>query len=71
MRGTTPKSKKKVGEHKNIIKALNMFLSTIRSEKETLEWYIARFERKYAKVEKLGETVVGSSSLKTCTASKG
>ena len=47
----------RAGEHKNIIKAFNMFLSTIRSEKETLEWYIARFERNYAEVEKLGETL--------------
>ena len=45
----------RAGEHKNIIKAFNMFLSTIRSEKETLEWYIARFERNYAEVEKLGK----------------
>ena len=34
-----------------------MFLSTIRAKKETLEWYIARFERNYAEVEKLGETL--------------
>ena len=47
----------KASEHKNIIKAFNMFLSTTRSEKENLEWYIARFERNYAEVEKLGETL--------------
>ena len=48
---------KKAGEHKNIIKAFNMFLSTTRLEKENLEWYIARFERNHAEVEKLGETL--------------
>ena len=47
----------KSSEHKNIIKAFNLFLSTTRSEKEDLEWYIARFERNYAEVEKLGETL--------------
>ena len=47
----------KSSEHKNIFKAFNLFLSTIRSEKEDLEWYIARFERNYAEVEKLGETL--------------
>ena len=48
---------KKAGERKNIIKALNVFLSTIRAKKETLEWYIARFERNYAEIERLGETL--------------
>ena len=45
----------KSSEHKNIIKAFNLFLSTTRSENEDLEWYIARFERNYAEVKKLGE----------------
>ena len=53
-KGEITKPIKKAGERKNIIKALNMFLGTIRSKKETLEWYIARFERNYAEVKKKG-----------------
>ena len=45
----------KSSEHINIFEAFNRFLSTTRSENEDLEWYIARFERNYAEVKKLGE----------------
>ena len=58
---TRPKEKSGTNKHTNIIKAFNLLLNTTRSKNEDLEWYIARFERNYAEVEKLGETL--SSSL--------
>ena len=54
---TRPKEKAGMNEHTNIIKALNLFLNTTRSKIEDLEWYIARFERNYAEVKKLGESL--------------
>ena len=45
----------KSSEHINIFEAFNRFLSTTKSENKDFEWYIARFERNYAEVKKLGE----------------
>ena len=66
-KGKTTRQTKKLGKSKSIIKALNRTLNTTRLEKENLEWFITRFERNYAEVEKLGETI--SPSL--LSASKG
>ena len=54
---TRPKEKFETNEHANIVKVLNLFLNTTRSKNEDLEWYIARFERNYAEVKKLGESL--------------
>ena len=54
---TRPKEKPETNKHADIAKALNLFLNTTRSKNEDLEWYIARFERNYAKVKKLGESL--------------
>ena len=54
---TWPKAKFGTNKHANIVKVLNLFLNTTRSKNEDLEWYIARFERNYAEVKKLGESL--------------
>ena len=54
---TRPKETYEMNEHTNIVKALNLFLNTTRLKNEDLEWYIARFERNYAEVKKLGESL--------------
>ena len=54
---TRPKEKLEMNEHANRVKVLNLFLNTTRSKNEDLEWYIARFERNYAEVKKLGESL--------------
>ena len=54
---TRPKEKLETNKHADIAKVLNLFLNTTRSKNEDLEWYIARFERNYAEVKKLGESL--------------
>ena len=54
---TRPKKKLEMDKHADIAKVLNLFLNTTRSKNEDLEWYIARFERNYAEVKKLGESL--------------
>ena len=54
---TWPKAKFGMNKHANMVKVLNLFLNTTRSKSEDLEWYIARFERNYAEVKKLGESL--------------
>ena len=56
-KGKTTRQIKKPGKSKNIIKAFNRTLNTTRLEKENLEWFITRFERNYAEVEKLRKTL--------------
>ena len=45
-----------VNKHVDMVKILNSFLNTTRTNGENLVDYITRFERNYAEVKKLGET---------------
>ena len=54
---TWPKAKFGMNKHANMVKVLNLFLNTTRSKSENLVGYITRFERNYAEVKKLGETL--------------
>ena len=46
-----------VNKHVDMVKILNLFLNTTRARSENLVDYITRFERNYAEVKKLGETL--------------
>ena len=51
------KAKFGMNKHADMVKVLNLFLNTTRSRSENLVEYITRFERNYAEVKKLGETL--------------
>ena len=51
------KEKFGVNKHADMVKVLNKFLNTTRANSESLVDYITRFERHYAEVKKLGETL--------------
>ena len=51
------KAKFGMNKHADMVKVLNQFLNTTRARSENLVDYITRFERNYAKVKKLGETL--------------
>ena len=51
------KEKFGVNKHADMVKVLNQFLNTTRARSENLVDYITRFERNYAEVKKLGETL--------------
>ena len=54
---TWPKAKFGMNKHADMVKVLNLFLNTTRSKNENLVEYITRFERNYAEVKKLGESL--------------
>ena len=51
------KAKFGMNKHADMVKVLNQFLNTTRARGENLVDYITRFERNYAEVKKLGETL--------------
>ena len=51
------KAKFRMNKHADMVKVLNLFLNTTRSRSKNLVEYITRFERNYAEVKKLGETL--------------
>ena len=51
------KEKFGMNKHADMVKVLNQFLNTTRARNENLVDYITRFERNYAEVKKLGETL--------------
>ena len=51
------KAKFGMNKHADMFKVLNQFLNTTRARNENLVDYITRFERNYAEVKKLGETL--------------
>ena len=51
------KAKFGMNKHADMVKVLNLFLKTTRSKSENLVEYITRFERNYAEVKKLGQTL--------------
>ena len=51
------KAKFGMNKHADMVKVLNQFLNTTRARSENLVDYITRFERNYAEVKKLGETL--------------
>ena len=51
------KAKFGMNKHADMVKILNQFLNTTRAKNENLVDYITRFERNYAEVKKLGESL--------------
>lgn len=51
------KAKFGMNKHADMVKILNQFLNTTRAKNENLVDYITRFERNYAEVKKMGETL--------------
>ena len=51
------KAKFGMNKHADMVKVLNQFLSTTRIKNENLVEYIARFEKNYAEVKKMGENL--------------
>ena len=46
-----------MNKHADMVKVLNQFLSTTRTKNENSVDYIARFEKNYAEVKKMGENL--------------
>ena len=46
-----------MNKHADMVKVLNQFFNTTRTKNESLVDYITRFEKNYAEVKKMGESL--------------